>query len=865
MSEILLIAIVIVAIIYLINNYNNTTPYIVVKRASEACNHANKTGSEADHKMARRAIASATDFINKKIEPYHGVNVPKKLTDALSTLNNLNCVVLYGTPTPGKADSKNTNTASTASTSSTASTASTENVKTDPVTNSTASLNNTTAPDKASPTVEHVDQAIASMQTAMDTGSPGDMQSADNAINFAQILLNNTVAAYKTANLKIPIDLLEIQRTFNQFVADFKTNIKTISSSVEAANEAIAATQKSLALADQALNVIRNTVSKIMTGRAASFKVHRTHSRGMMGFAVTPITLTQSTMSTQADIDLKNAVKVITSTLIQIQGAIDLCKKVTSIYENNSTIIQKDEVYNNMNAQIGNLTGSQSTINNILAQIGSMAIVANTQFPIAQQACNTALSSGKSTDYQAALRIINSVYNIIATGMADNPSADDVKAFTTIQNSLDNLACTALYGTGTGQLPTTVPTKEIIDPKSVSPNITPAYTVYNAVQAALNARAYANIASGTLSQDDFVNATKAYDLANTIITGTISSLNGLGVTVQPDDLKNAQDMSTTANRTNISTQINFSNTAALASVRDTNLSIANAISLINLVNVDLGRLSYDTLPADANGIYYIDSSGKTTRVTLPGFISDAVQVISTADPISFLGVTTDNVRVPLKNVLPSTIVPIYSDQSKPITGMLFKPQGFYKIRSIAGPTANDLGWCLYNSKYDQALKTGDNSTWMNGLNCDAISMVSYAIIPLPASVTSASAATSVIPSGTFLIGDNSTGLFLAADTYNNTISWNPLTSRQWGNITTLTGGVLAQFAWKAVPASTATDSPIMLQSVAFAGMCFTYDKARGHIEKCSGSMGNIGQALKYSVDGNNWIGYNNTGSVIGPF
>jgi hypothetical protein len=257
---------------------------------------------------------------------------------------------------------------------------------------------------------------------------------------------------------------------------------------------------------------------------------------------------------------------------------------------------------------------------------------------------------------------------------------------------------------------------------------------------------------------------------------------------------------------------------------------------------------------------------------LPAFVSDAVSIVSTNMVISMLGLGPNLTRVYNKSIQPSKTAPVYNNTELPFTGMLFVAGYSYKFRQVLDSTDTRTADCLYSTGYDTGVKVP--GTWTQSLNCTATSAVSQSIIPLPVS--------SKIPAGSFLIGENSQGVFLMANkvnnangTINSNVSWQVLTQSIWNNTSEMVGTApnyaLAQFAWMAAPAADSTDpaAPLVLKSVAYPGQCFTYDKSNGHIEACTGAKGYLsGQALTYSTYENNWatwLGGNNKGSLLGPF
>lgn len=816
-ANILIIGVVIVFILYLVMHYDSLMTSYKVGQASSACNKANISGSSIDYAAATTAIKDATFFITSKTAPYNGVNVPKYLTDGLSTINNLNCVVLYGTLTP----------------------------------NSIIGTGEYITDTTITPTVNHVYQAINNIQIALNSGAVVDVQKANDAISFAQVLLNNTISAYRTANIRVPDDLINIQKSFAQLVLKFKND--TIAASAKAADKAATNAQTSIASTVSSIDTTKGIINQLSNNKAAfiAYKRHR------MGFAATPINIASNPLSEQANINLKVAVAKITTTLTEIQTAIDLCNKVIGYYTSYN-IEPDDVIYPNIMAKRKNLTDAQTMFTTTLSQMGSLAVIVSIQKDIAKKTCDSAMVSGASADYQSAVRLINGIYTLIATGKADaSTSTADNAILTASETALDNMTCTILYGTGTGKLPTSMPTKEDMS-MPLSPSITPANTIYNTVQAALNAKAYATKATETGAQKDLDNAIAAYTLADLLVKNTISSLNGLTVGKVPDDLTIAKDTVGVSNQLNNLTQIKISNNNAIASYNTATVSIANAINLISSASLDLAQISSAFRINLSPGIYYKDSAGAVFNVQLPALLTNAVMITSTTVPISYIGISGTGVPYTAANIGPSATALLYNDPTNPITVVAFTPMPKYKFRNVVGPKATDLGWCLRNTKSSATFeqRVNDNSTWIQDLNCELSkwSEGAYAVIPLPASMTNPTNSNSVIPAGAFILGDYITGLFLVAATYNNITAWSPI-AKNWNNLTGLTNAALAQFAWVADAANTDADSPLILRSIAFPGMCFTYDRVRGHIEKCTGAMGaTSGQALVFTNDLTNFYG-----------
>jgi hypothetical protein len=190
--------------------------------------------------------------------------------------------------------------------------------------------------------------------------------------------------------------------------------------------------------------------------------------------------------------------------------------------------------------------------------------------------------------------------------------------------------------------------------------------------------------------------------------------------------------------------------------------------------------------------------------------------------------------------------------SAPVTGILCEAGQSFKLRNYAkfglssGYQPDTGGWCLYNpnsgvgaDRWVQALACGSGMGKYEG----------YEAIPVPASAG--------LKAGAAFIGDFVTGLFLTADGYNNTISWNLLPATAWRDPTyqpdpTHKFSLLAQYAWTVEDAGNGT---ISLKSVSH-GMCFTYDNNNGHIAVCDGSYGPTqGQSLFWSTDGTSWHGW----------
>lgn len=272
-------------------------------------------------------------------------------------------------------------------------------------------------------------------------------------------------------------------------------------------------------------------------------------------------------------------------------------------------------------------------------------------------------------------------------------------------------------------------------------------------------------------------------------------------------------------------------------------SLVSTTSDLNICTTNLTKTNSDLTTCQTNysscntnlshwssPMYYVNSSGQYITISsLPFYVTNATQINFSIDTnVGLIGILNNSVTTPY-TVVSINSTQAYNDSKNTFTGLVYMSVKPTYIKPYGGNGIFNSGYCMYPTS---------TTTWSSGLNCTGISGVT---VGPPGKGIGAHAIIKTSAGSSYYIANFSTGLFLYADPYNNTVSWNPLNIND------------SSYTWVIIGSGDGTTSFQSGNSSAHPNMCIKYSNG---ISTCgSGNMlvnSTNGNSFVFSIDGANW-------------